>query len=754
MLLLLLYVYFYSVSGSMLSLNIWVGLVGRFIYWCSFIIYRKRILEEGSQTQSNIAQLKPENQFSKSFWKKFILKEIGLIIISIPLTFLAVFICSYSILMAGQYLRSESTRKHPFLKICGIFWNPIFYILTVLGFTATIFGGVPLIAELIATILGGLLYQTMRKTFPKVATTVNFSEFWNTRKWTQIPLKAKKGLLIAAILIPATLYGLMYWRVIPRQADYMVKMRDGTLLRTRVYFPAQWNGEALPVVLVRTPYNLEGLYGYAINYAAMQNYIVVTQDIRGTPPDGSGSQGKFRAFLDEWSDGVDTVNWILNQTWSNGKIASHGGSALAINQFCYHAENPKGVGAATMIVGTGELYDYTFMIGGCFRMGLAENWLPLVGGTAMIEEITQHPLKSDYYQKGSLRINDRYKNVNVRAVHIGGWYDMFCQGTIEGFMLYNNASDYAKNHQILIMGPWHHGLTNEHEDITYPQNAQKGLEYMTQTENFIFGEYLRGDIVDWTNQPRVYYYIMGDPEAEGSETAFNVWRNATNWPVANTLEAWYFHADGTLNTTAPIGGNSLSFTYDPRNPVLNGGGTTLTLAKIGAVDQREFEYTDKDFTQHREDILKFTSPTLPNGIEIVGRLNAQLFIQSNCTDTDFTVKLIDVFPDGREMWIADGILKARYRNGYDAENFLVSGMPYELNVDLWSTAYYFAPGHRIRVSITSSNYNKFALNPNTGDPIRPLHVEDLQPGNYFLANNTVYCGYGGNDSCIWFPRTN
>jgi putative CocE/NonD family hydrolase len=188
------------------------------------------------------------------------------------------------------------------------------------------------------------------------------------------------------------------------------------------------------------------------------------------------------------------------------------------------------------------------------------------------------------------------------------------------------------------------------------------------------------------------------------------------------------------------------------------------LEYIGAVDQRRVEY-NQYFKKNekipvpfnlanRSDILKFTSAPLTSQIEIIGRLRAELFITSNCTDTDFTAKLIDVYPDGREMWVAEGILKTRSREGYNNSVFMTPGNVYDLEIDMWSTAYRFTEGHQLRLSISSSNWNKFAVNTNTGGPITITYPEELKSGEFYYANNTVLAGVNGSLSCLWLPRTN
>ncbi len=368
-----------------------------------------------------------------------------------------------------------------------------------------------------------------------------------------------------------------------------------------------------------------------------------------------------------------------------------------------------------------------------------EHWLPAFGFSDQYAMLLAHPEKSDFWRSASLTMDKRYENVSVRAVHLGGWYDCFAQGTIDTFTYYNYfGKAYARDHQILVMGPYTHGLP--HPDATYPNNSI-GFQFAANAQAFIFNESLRGIAYDWTSQPRVYYYVMGDNASV--DPRVNEWRTSMQWPIASlTDEAWYFHPDGVLNTTAPLAPGNLSYLFNPADPVPNGGGTTYSLIQ-GARDNAQIE-------AGRSDILKFTTPMLSSPVEMIGRLNASLQITSNCTDTDFTAKLLDLYPDGREIIVASGILKTRYRNGFGPTDvaLMIPGQVYNLTIDLWSTAYRFMPGHRIRISISSSNYPEFAVNDNTGGP-----VTAVLGATYNIANNTLVCGAGATPSCIWFPRS-
>jgi uncharacterized protein len=472
---------------------------------------------------------------------------------------------------------------------------------------------------------------------------------------------------------------------------------------------------------------------------SLKTDIVILQDQRGC----ADSEGVFPVFNSDNTDGVDTINWIMAQSWCNGAIATIGGSAVCTNQYYYHVEGPTGLKAANLLMGASDLYDHWFYPGGCYRNTIGSWWLPAVTTPAQISDFFMHPAKDDYWANTSITVNNRVANVNVRAVHIGGWYDIFAQGTISGFENYNKlGSPIAQNHQILVMGPWGHGPNPVHTDITYPENG--GWQLAVNAEQFIFQEQLKGIPQDWTTQPRVYYYVMGDPNSPNSTITHNHWRTSMEWPLStSTYQAWYFHPNHTISPSIPNPADTLmhSYLYDPTNPVQTRGGTTLFIdAPNGACNQRSVE-------TGRPDILAYSTPILEKDVEIIGRVNATLYIQSNCTDTDFTVKIMDVFPDGREMWVAAGILKTRYREGFSPSeiSFMVPNQIYEVNIDMWSTAYRFIQGHQIKVSITSSNYPAFAVNPNTGGSVLPFFSE------YRIANNSVICGSPIHLSKLWMP---
>jgi hypothetical protein len=234
-------------------------------------------------------------------------------------------------------------------------------------------------------------------------------------------------------------------------------------------------------------------------------------------------------------------------------------------------------------------------------------------------------------------------------------------------------------------------------------------------------------------RPSVWYYTMGDVDV--IDAPGNQWRYADDWPVPADNVSWYFNDNRSLKKNLPTIQQHLTYIYDPTNPVPTIGGQNLDLP-AGSFDQTSIE--------GRNDVLLFTSDVLVEPYEITGPVKARLFVSSDCPDTDFTVKLTDVYPDGKSMLITDGILRMRNRNGFDHWEFMNPGQIYEIEVDLWSTSYIWNIGHRIRVAVSSSNYPRFLANPNTQDSIS-------ENSTYNIALNTLHiCNL--HPSCIIFPE--
>jgi len=484
---------------------------------------------------------------------------------------------------------------------------------------------------------------------------------------------------------------------------HMVAMRDKIKLATDVYVPGNGKGK-YPVIVVRTPYGKSQGATIFANLAKFRGYALVVQDLRGrfksegNPAIIFGNDG-----LGEHQDGPDTLEWVAQQPWCNGKIGTWGGSALGITQNMAAPVAPDVLKAQHVSVAFSDYYSQAAYQGGAFRTQLLERWLQ---GNGLIkqnlETFVAHPPYDDFWKR--LNAESRAADVRAPAVYAGGWYEIFLQGTIDSFTsVHYHGGKGAKGKCRLVIGPIGHGGLKE---MKYPANASKMPACMDVFDWFDYVLLAKENSV--AKEKAVHYYVMGDPTDQNAPG--NFWRHVDDWPPPSKAMPFYFHADGSLVCDrSPQGNDSKTYAYDPKNPVPNVGGRELGVP-LGPMDQRRVE--------NREDVLLFTTDKLKEPIEVTGRLTAKLFASSDCPDTDFTVKLCDVYPDGRSMLVADGILRARYHKSFEEESFLKPGEVYEMNVDLWSTSLVFNKGHRIRVAVSSSNSPRFEANPNTGKAFR------------------------------------
>lgn len=353
---------------------------------------------------------------------------------------------------------------------------------------------------------------------------------------------------------------------------------------------------------------------------------------------------------------------------------------------------------------------------------------------------------------------NQFSNVNVRALHVGGWYDHFLQGTIHGYMGYDDqGGPNAQGHQKMIIGPWTHGavygsipfpgIEMGQGELIYPDTSN-GIPLMLEWEQQIFNESLWGieNPAIW-NGSRVAYYLMGDIDDPTVDA--NYWKYANDWPLNYNWKKWYLGKDDDGNDALVKSENDLNtsytykYEYDPRDPVMTRGGNNQPgFDTAGPMDQRPVEIDENG--NLRSDVILFQSEVLDEPYTIEGELKADLYVTTNRKDTDFMVKVCDVYPDGRRMLILDGALSMRFRNGMFQEVPANPNVETKITVDLFSTAYQFNEGHRIAVTITSSNYDRYAINTNTGGNLGEPYTESV------VATNRIITGPG--KSCIYLPE--
>lgn len=475
------------------------------------------------------------------------------------------------------------------------------------------------------------------------------------------------------------------------QEMLMVPMRDGVALATDIYLP---DGDGpFPCVLSRTPYNKLGNMGTAKKFVAA-GFAFVSQDCRGR----FKSEGEYDPFRSCHHDGYDTVEWIAEQDWSDGKVGMAGGSAVGITTNLAATQCPPHLLCGYVVVAPGSARRHTVYNGGVYRKEMNDGWLKTMQATDAIAETMANPPGSAMWDWRE--ISDFHDKIQIPMCNVGGWFDIFGQGTIDNFCgLQTNGAGLAAGNQKLIMGPIAHGPLGG--KLKFPE-SRNGFDVEHQIR--WFSRWLKDEQNGIDEEPPVRYYMMGDamdPDAPGNE-----WREATSWPPPSRPTSYLLQVGNKLTTSPPDSNGSITYTYDPANPVPTIGGANLISGGKGPMDQSKIE--------ERQDYIRFQTDELTEPVEVAGRVTVDLYVSTDAPDTDFTAKLVDVYPDGYEALICDGIIRTRYRNGIDQEVMMEPGKVERVRIDLWSTAITFNKGHRIALHVSSSNDPRYDPNPNTG----------------------------------------
>jgi uncharacterized protein len=702
----------------------------------------------------SLARLEKQERPRASGISWFVGKMAIILALGILSTKLAIFIGIYIIMLAGKvsFILGKNTTSKVWKALHGISFILSCFVVPITLVTAGTL--LHLIYELGFGIAGGitfLLFNLRKK--PDVPNGIASLKVLQGFKDSSRHVKASLiGVIVIGAFVPVGFAGGAI-----TVENIMLPMRDGVRLATTIFRPT-WNAGSMPVILIRTPYNKDISFGTAIQWYN-KGYIVVTQDTRGS----YASEGVFDAFLNTGSDGYDTCKWIVEQPWCSGKIGTTGGSALSMVQYPMAGLHAPGLVVQEMDVGTPDLYDEYYRggawmdcdVGGWIRANTAGT----AGlGNATIDSILVHPNKnSSFWANSSLAVDNKYANVNTRAVHLGGWFDLFQQNTINGFMgYYYNGSAFARGHQKLVIGPWVHAIgANVIQGVLkFPGSSDSNSGKWREA---IFNENLQPiafstgsiDALSIWSQPNIAYYVMGDWSNPNSGA--NQWRYANDWPIPGYHEtSLYLQADGSLSWTAPGSTMNYSYIYDPAHPMQTIGGTNLVNNTLPYNPNLVYDASIGwgSWNQHpllnRPDVISFNSSVLTQHVEAIGNVKARLFIASNCTNTDFVVKLCDVYPTGESWLVADGIINTFKRNGVNKDENMTSLHVYEVDVDLWSTAYRFETGHKIQLIISSSNAPKYLPNPNTGAPLNRTY------STFNHANNTILVD-PSHQSCILLP---
>ncbi|GCE08035.1 CocE/NonD family hydrolase [Dictyobacter aurantiacus] len=575
------------------------------------------------------------------------------------------------------------------------------------------------------------------------------------------------------------------------EQNLMIPMRDGVKLATDVYRP---EGEGRwPVLVVRHPYNKDfrmPLPGWedrpiAINInlfaerVVAAGYVIVLQDVRGR----YASEGEFQPFLFESSDGVDTINWASEQPWSTGQVGMFGASFQALAQWQVASAQPAALRAIapSQSPHAGGLYLYQ---GGAFMLAVALTLvmgsfapdqlqrrikddrarsedmemlkqalddfparfeqLPLVEQPAMRDvapyyfDWLAHPDQDDYWR--ATLSEEEFERVTVPALTIAGWYDLFLRNDLRQYQLMKQrgGSGHARQQQRLIIGPWGHGnFMWGHAERRYDEDglavSEQAVNMLTDVQLRWFDRWLKGLDNGVEREKPVRIFVMG----------IDQWREEDAWPLPDTrYRSYYLHSggkansvagDGVLSATQMAQGEEDVYRYDPHDPVPTRAATNVASKQrgdLGPYDQREIE--------EREDVLCYTAAPLEHPVEVTGPIELVLYASSSARDTDFTGKLVDVYPDGRAELLADGILRARYRESFARPALMEPGRVYELHIDLGATSNVFRAGHRIRLEVSSSNFPRYDRNSNTGGSIAIEQREDFVPAVNCVYHNELY----------------
>ena len=520
-----------------------------------------------------------------------------------------------------------------------------------------------------------------------------------------------------------------------------VKMRDGVTLRADICRPKA-DGK-FPVLLTRTPYDKATVADFCVKGAA-RGYVIVVQDVRGR----YASEGDWYPFKYESQDGYDTVEWAAALPYSNGKVGMFGGSYVGATQYLAAIARPPHLAGICPNYTASNYHDGWTYQGGAFEQWFNESWttglalntvsrqaytasdtlgwtqkLPLLsypvletspaaGLAPYFTDWLAHPNYDDYWKQWS--IEDHYAQIEVPVFSLGAWYDIFLGGTLRNYTrLKKEAGTEAarRGQRLMIYVGGHAGGWNSKKvgAVDFGDKLPFDVEEVTLRW---YDSLLKGAANGLDHEKPVRIFVMGK----------NDWREEDDWPLERAKTTRYYlhsgsgkpanglNGSGALSTDSPAEEKPDQYEYDPGNPVPTIGGPLCCVGLptgIGPEDQRPAEA--------RDDVLVFSSPAFTQNTEVTGPISLDLYVSSSAVDTDFTGKLVDVWPNGFAQNLTEGILRLRYRNSPEKLELGNPGEIYHVTVDLWATSNVFLPGHKLRLEVSSSNFPRFDRNLNSGE---------------------------------------
>ncbi len=584
--------------------------------------------------------------------------------------------------------------------------------------------------------------------------------------------------------------------------DISVPTRDGETLATDIYLPEKGQGpwpvvmERTPYDKCAPSRSEVTRQGHKISREEMaqafvaQGFACVFQDCRGRYQ----SSGTFTKYTGEANDGYDTCAWLVNQPWCNGKIGTMGLSYAAHTQMALACLNPPGL--ASMVLDSGgfsNAYQCGIRQGGAFelkqvtwayRQALVSpiakqnpmikqaleqedirewfHYLPWKAGQSPLRHVPEyetylleqwrHGTFDDYWKQPGIYALDGYLNIpDIPVMFMSSWYDVYVKSTLENYQV---LSEKNQSQTTLIMGPWLHGDRNTTHcgDVEFGHAASfdgnldtSWLDYRVKW----FKRWLQNDTQYSFDNVQVFQMGGGSGRQTDQHRLEHggQWLREQRWPLPDVeAQTWYLHRHGELSHQCPTDNATISYLADPNNPVPTIGGALTSGKPIfegGAYDQREDARFFATKGNHlplaaRADVLVFETPPLEDNLIVSGKVSARLFIESDAPDTDFTIKLVDVYPasedypQGFAMNISDGIFRCRYHKSWSHPEKLSPGVVYEIEVEAFATQNCFRKGHKLRLDIASSNFPKFDVNPNSGEPEGEAYTKRV-------AKNTIHC---------------